>query len=122
MAQRHRKGSNAFEQSAPLNVLDMFSCRRYRLGMNDTHALRPATTDDLVQALSFALQFEGRKRIHHAADLMAADHGREAGGAPGAVGVRRDAEAAGGGSLYRSYAADAGSDEALVATVRSARL
>ncbi len=39
--------------------------------MNDTPTLRSATTDDLVQALSFALQFECRKRIHHAADLMA---------------------------------------------------
>ncbi len=25
----------------------------------------------MVQALSFALLFEGRKRIHHAADIMA---------------------------------------------------
>ncbi len=39
--------------------------------MKDISDLRPATTDDLVQALSFALQFEGRKRIHHAADIMA---------------------------------------------------
>ncbi len=49
----------------------MFSWCSYGLWMNDTPALRPATTDDLVQALSFALQFEGRKRIYHAADLMA---------------------------------------------------
>ncbi len=49
----------------------MFSRCRYRFGMTDTPTLRPATTDDLIQALSFALQFEGRKRIHHAADIMA---------------------------------------------------
>ncbi len=90
--------------------------------MNDTSDLRPATTDDLVQALSFALQFEGRKRIHHAADIMAQITAEKAGGAPGAVGVRRDAEAAGGSSVYGAMPPMPGSDEALVATVRSARL
>jgi hypothetical protein len=33
--------------------------------------LRPATAEEIAQTLSFALQFEGRKRVHHAADIMA---------------------------------------------------
>ena len=32
--------------------------------------LRPATTDELVQALSFALRYQGRRRVHHADDFM----------------------------------------------------
>lgn len=33
--------------------------------------LRPATPDEIAQALSFALQFDGRKRVHHADSFMA---------------------------------------------------
>ena len=32
---------------------------------------RPASADEIVAALSFALQYEGRKRVHDAADAMA---------------------------------------------------
>ena len=39
--------------------------------MQDEPRLRPATTDELVQALSFALQYAGRRRVHHADDVMA---------------------------------------------------
>jgi hypothetical protein len=39
--------------------------------MLDTPNLRPATPDEIATALSFALQFEGRKRVHHADDAMA---------------------------------------------------
>ncbi len=33
--------------------------------------LRPATQEELAQALAFALQFRGRKRVHHADNFMA---------------------------------------------------
>jgi hypothetical protein len=33
--------------------------------------LRPATQEELAQALAFALQFHGRKRVHHADSFMA---------------------------------------------------
>ena len=39
--------------------------------MPDTPNLRPATRDELMQSLSFALQFNGRKRVHDADELMA---------------------------------------------------
>jgi hypothetical protein len=39
--------------------------------MNNTAPLRPASADEIVAALSFALQYEGRKRVHDAADAMA---------------------------------------------------
>jgi hypothetical protein len=37
----------------------------------DAARLRPATPDELAQTLAFALQHEGRKRVHHADDTMA---------------------------------------------------
>jgi hypothetical protein len=33
--------------------------------------LWPAAQDDLIQAIAHALQFQGRKRIHHADSFMA---------------------------------------------------
>jgi hypothetical protein len=39
--------------------------------MSDEPELTPATPEDLVDALSFALRFEGRRRVYHAADSMA---------------------------------------------------
>jgi hypothetical protein len=39
--------------------------------MTDTTPLRPASADDIVAALAFALHHEGRKRVHDAADAMA---------------------------------------------------
>jgi hypothetical protein len=39
--------------------------------MPDTPKLRPATRDELVQSLSFALRFNGRKRVHGADEIMA---------------------------------------------------
>ena len=39
--------------------------------MPDTPHLRPATPDEIAEALSFALRYEGRKRVHHADDMMA---------------------------------------------------
>ncbi|WP_147262873.1 hypothetical protein [Roseiarcus fermentans] len=34
-------------------------------------ALTPASADDLVAALAFALRFQGRKRVHNADEIMA---------------------------------------------------
>lgn len=34
-------------------------------------ALRPATAEEIAQSLSHALCYEGRKRVHHADDVMA---------------------------------------------------
>ena len=38
---------------------------------DDKRELLPATTAELQETLSFALRFEGRKRVHHADDVMA---------------------------------------------------
>jgi hypothetical protein len=39
--------------------------------MPDTPHLRPATADEIADTLSFALRYQGRKRVHHADDMMA---------------------------------------------------
>ena len=39
--------------------------------MPDAPNLRPATSDEIAETLSFALRYEGRKRVHHADDMMA---------------------------------------------------
>jgi hypothetical protein len=39
--------------------------------MPDTPHLRPATPDEIAETLSFALRYEGRRRVHHADDMMA---------------------------------------------------
>ena len=49
----------------------MFQESRYRPAMPDTPHLRPATPDEITNALSFALRYQGRKRVHHADDMMA---------------------------------------------------
>jgi hypothetical protein len=49
----------------------MFSTIGYRLVMPDTPHLRPATSDEIADALSFALRYQGRKRVHQADDMMA---------------------------------------------------
>jgi hypothetical protein len=33
--------------------------------------LRPATPDEIAETLSFALRYDGRKRVYHADDAMA---------------------------------------------------
>jgi hypothetical protein len=49
----------------------MFANGCYRPDMPDTPHLRPATPDEIADALSFALRYQGRKRVHHADDMMA---------------------------------------------------
>ena len=39
--------------------------------MPDAPHLRPATPDEIADALSFALRYQGRKRVNHADDMMA---------------------------------------------------
>ena len=38
--------------------------------MTDTPDLRPATAKEIAEALSFALRYNGRKRVHDAEDAM----------------------------------------------------
>ena len=45
----------------------------YRPPMPDTPNLRPATPDELTQSLSFALRFNGRKRVHDADETITAE-------------------------------------------------
>ena len=50
----------------------MFTPSLYRAAMPDPSVpLTPATSDDLVAALAFALRFAGRKRVHDADEIMA---------------------------------------------------
>jgi hypothetical protein len=37
---------------------------------DDRDALSPATAEDLVDALAFALRVQGRKRVHNADELV----------------------------------------------------
>lgn len=39
--------------------------------MSDAPRLRPATQNEIAEALSFALRYQGRKRVYHADDMMA---------------------------------------------------
>jgi hypothetical protein len=39
--------------------------------MSDPSTLRPADPANLVEALFFALRYDGRKRVHHADSIMA---------------------------------------------------
>jgi hypothetical protein len=39
---------------------------------DDPSALSPATFEDVADTLAFALRFQGRKRVHHADELMSA--------------------------------------------------
>ena len=39
--------------------------------MSDAVPLQPATPEDLIAALAFALRFQGRKRVHNADEIMA---------------------------------------------------
>jgi hypothetical protein len=56
----------------------MFSIRsNERQATPDVERLQPATCDELLQSLAFALRFYGRKRTHRADEAMAsivADH------------------------------------------------
>ena len=39
--------------------------------MSDEPDLRPATASEIADSLSFALRYDGRRRVHHADDAMA---------------------------------------------------
>jgi len=38
--------------------------------MDQPPNLRIATADELAETLSFALRYDGRRRVHHADDIM----------------------------------------------------
>jgi hypothetical protein len=48
----------------------MFRPPRYPAGMPPD--LQPATSQDIADALAFALRYSGRKRVHDSAEIMAA--------------------------------------------------
>jgi hypothetical protein len=52
-------------------VLAVFLNAGYLSGMPETPNLRPASPDEIAEALSFALRYEGRKRVNHADTMMA---------------------------------------------------
>lgn len=33
--------------------------------------LRPATTEEMAESIAFALRYDGRRRVHHADEMMA---------------------------------------------------
>jgi hypothetical protein len=37
----------------------------------DESLLRPATPEEIAESLSFALRYDGRRRVHHADEAMA---------------------------------------------------
>jgi hypothetical protein len=39
--------------------------------VTDDPGLRPATAEEIAETLSFALRYDGRKRVHHADEAMA---------------------------------------------------
>lgn len=39
--------------------------------MTDDPRLRPATPEEIAESLSFALRYDGRRRVHHADEAMA---------------------------------------------------
>ncbi len=39
--------------------------------MTENPPLRPATAEEMAETLSFALRFDGRRRVHTADDVMA---------------------------------------------------
>ena len=39
--------------------------------MPDESLLRPATPEEIAESLSFALRYDGRRRVHHADEAMA---------------------------------------------------
>lgn len=52
-------------------VLVLFDKLGYPFGMSGNPNLRPASADEIAEALSFALRYEGRKRVNHADTMMA---------------------------------------------------
>jgi hypothetical protein len=59
-------------EASPPCVLVSFSSLVYPRLMSDADSLTPASSEDLADALAFALRYSGRKRTHDAAEMMAA--------------------------------------------------
>ena len=73
---------------------------------DDADRLTPASSEDLADALAFALRCSGRKRTHDAGEMMAAIVSPSDWGALGAVGVRRHEETPMGGGAAIGRGAD----------------
>lgn len=39
--------------------------------MTDQPPLRPATSEEIAESLCYALRYDGRRRVHHADEVMA---------------------------------------------------
>ena len=61
--------------------------------MPDDLPLRPATDEEIEEALAFALRFDGRKRVHHGDEFMARITAERLLGHLEPLGVRRDEKA-----------------------------
>ncbi len=80
-----RSASPSASETTPDRVLDVqfvlvpfFNRGYHRLMTNESgpmtvpaQHLKPASRDELANALAFALRFEGRKRVHNADEIMA---------------------------------------------------
>ena len=41
------------------------------MSTDDARPLRPATPEEIAESISFALRYDGRRRVHHADEAMA---------------------------------------------------
>jgi len=58
-------------KAPPLRLVSFSSLVKPRV-MPDADRLTPASSEDLADALAFALRYSGRKRTHDAGEMMAA--------------------------------------------------
>jgi len=73
--------------------------------MPDAPRVRPAPPDEIADALSFALRYQGRKRVHHADDMMARITADRLVQHPRGFGLRADEGSARGGANHSPHAA-----------------
>jgi hypothetical protein len=58
--------------------------------MPDDTTVRPATEEEIAEALAFGLRYDGRKRVHHADTAMARITAERAGAPPARQRLRAD--------------------------------
>jgi hypothetical protein len=86
------------ETTGVQDVLATFPALRYHQTMSDAQHLQPATPDEIADALSFALQYQGAKVGSSRRRHDGADYSRSAGVASGTVRVRTDEASCQGGA------------------------
>jgi hypothetical protein len=76
----HEASGTDYENRPDHPALDAQSCSfcvlicRYHPAMTETPHLHPATREEIANALSFALRYKVRKRVHDADDVDGSDH------------------------------------------------